>query len=254
MANLALLEARAASLAALVVDGVVDLTPSGLEPRAVRTVIDFVHSDRPIERTDVPPLLAILHAADYCGTAALNEEVVSTLRDRVAGADPETLLAIANESRQADDLYAATAAQFADRSQRAPRNGRLAVPGRDDAESRGLWWRTIRKFRLAEIAAQNADLARIVAATFDKVTTQNAQLFEKTSRSPLTTRSSDQNGLDLNTFTHDVVVVVVIVNSRHVVDYRHGSFAIFDVLLDDDLASPVFFSKKSFSSTLIPQL
>ena len=120
IANLALLEARAPSLAALVVDGTVDLTPSGLESSAVRTVIDFVRSDRPTETTDVPLLLPILHAADYCGAAALMEKVVSTLRDRVAGADPKTLLAIANEarSRQADDLYTAVAAQLGETAPR----------------------------------------------------------------------------------------------------------------------------------------
>ena len=120
LVNLALLEGRAPSLAALVVDGAVDLTPSGLKPGAVRTVIDFVHSDRPTETTDVPSLLPILHAADYCGAAALKEKVVSTLRDRVAGSDPKTLLAIANEarSRQASDLYAAAAAQLAETAPR----------------------------------------------------------------------------------------------------------------------------------------
>ena len=38
----------------------------------------------------------------------------TTLKDRVVGSDPKTLLAIANEarSRQAGDLYAAAAAQL----------------------------------------------------------------------------------------------------------------------------------------------
>ena len=109
-----LLKARAPSLAALVVDGIVDLTPSGLESDAVRTVMDFVHSDRPTETRDVPSLLAILHAADYCGAVDLKAKVASTLRDRVAGSDPMTLLAIANEarSRKEDDLHAAAAARL----------------------------------------------------------------------------------------------------------------------------------------------
>ena len=57
----------------------------------------------------------------YCGAAALKEKVVSPLREKKTASPvlryPKTLLAIANNearSRQADDLYTAAAAQFAE--------------------------------------------------------------------------------------------------------------------------------------------
>ena len=57
--NLALLATRAPSLAKLMIDSVIDLRPSGLSSDAVRAVIDFVHSDRQPETTDLSSLVDI---------------------------------------------------------------------------------------------------------------------------------------------------------------------------------------------------